>query len=52
MINIAAVFVCVGASLFWAAWRESRAGNHRDRNLLALFGVTVTGASALLAPVS
>ena len=52
MNEIAAMFCCVGASLFWAAWRESRAGNKRDRTLLALFGVTVTSASALLAVIS
>lgn len=50
MKNEAAIMLaCVGASLLWAAWRESRLKNYRDRSLLAACGVTFSSASAALA---
>lgn len=52
MNEIAALFATVAASLMWAAWREHKLGNDRDKTLLAGFGITLTAASSVMAALA
>ncbi|SHG61808.1 hypothetical protein [Massilia sp. CF038] len=52
MNEIAAILATVAASLMWAAWREHRLGNYRDKTLLAGFCITFTAASSVMAALA